>query len=89
MLNADSAPAEADGQQQRANDTEMKDSNGCDGKQKAERNAVITNPEALEDPNYTDEDAPPVEQIEADEGTARDLTGLFFLFQASSFQLAL
>lgn len=74
MLDADSAPAPAqtDGQQQRANDTGiMKDSNGWDGKLRVERNAVITNPEAVEDPDYSDEDAPPVEQIEADEGTCR------------------
>jgi hypothetical protein len=47
----------------------MKDSKGWDGKLRVDRHAVITNPEALEDPNYSDEDAPPVEEIEADEGT--------------------
>lgn len=34
-----------------------------------EPKAVITNPEALEDSDYSDPDAPPVEEIEADEGT--------------------
>ena len=45
----------------------MRDSKGWDGKLRVDR-AVITNPEAVEDPDYSDEDAPPVEQIEADEG---------------------
>ncbi|KAL9116147.1 MAG: hypothetical protein Q9227_000517 [Pyrenula ochraceoflavens] len=46
----------------------LKDSNGWDGKLRVERNAVIQNPEALSDPEYSDEDAPPVEEISADEG---------------------
>ena len=47
----------------------MKDSKGWDGKLRVDRAALVTNPEAGEDPdNYSDEDAPPVEQIEADEG---------------------
>ncbi|EEP81770.1 protein phosphatases PP1 regulatory subunit sds22 [Uncinocarpus reesii 1704] len=45
----------------------MKDSKGWDGKLRVERHAVLTNPEALEDPEYSDEDAPPAEEIEADE----------------------
>ena len=45
----------------------MRDSKGWDGKLRVDR-AVITNPEAVEDPDYSDEGAPPVEQIEADEG---------------------
>jgi hypothetical protein len=46
----------------------MKDSKGWDGKLRVEPKATITNPEALEDPDYSDEDAPPVEEINADEG---------------------
>ncbi|KAG2417009.1 protein phosphatases PP1 regulatory subunit sds22 [Aspergillus terreus] len=45
----------------------MKDSKGWDGKLRVEPRATITNPEALEDPEYSDSDAPPVEEIEADE----------------------
>ncbi|KMU77619.1 phosphatase 1 regulatory subunit 7 [Coccidioides immitis RMSCC 3703] len=45
----------------------MKDSKGWDGKLRVERHAVLTNPEALEDPDHSDEDALPVEEIEADE----------------------
>ncbi|OAX83360.1 hypothetical protein ACJ72_02271 [Emergomyces africanus] len=45
----------------------MKDGKGWDGKLRVERHAVLSNPEALENPDYSDEDAPPVEQIEADE----------------------
>lgn len=54
----------------------MKDRHGWDGKlrlddeSKDERRAVLTNPEALEDPDYSDEEAPPVEEIGADEGTS-------------------
>jgi protein phosphatase 1 regulatory subunit 7 len=47
-----------------------RDSKGWDGKLRIDRRAVITNPEALSDPDYSDEDAPPVDQIEADEGMA-------------------
>lgn len=46
----------------------MKNSEGWDGKMRVEPKAVITNPEALEDSDYSDPDAPPVEEIEADEG---------------------
>jgi len=50
----------------------MKNKEGWDGKMRIEPNepkAVITNPEALEDSDYSDPDAPPVDEIEADEGT--------------------
>ena len=53
-------------------DSQPRDSNGWDGKQRVERRAVISNPEALSDPDYSDEDAPPVEQIDADEGKSRE-----------------
>lgn len=46
----------------------MKDSKGWDGKLRVEPKATITNPEALEDPDYSDSDAPPAEEIDADEG---------------------
>jgi len=45
-----------------------RDSKGWDGKLRVDRRPVLANPEALSDPDYSDEDAPPVEQIEADEG---------------------
>lgn len=48
----------------------MVDKNGWDGKLRVGPRAVITNPEALSDPEYSDDDAPPVEQISADEGTS-------------------
>lgn len=43
---------------------------GWDGKLRlnSEKQAVLANPEALEDSDYEDEDAPPVDQIAADEG---------------------
>jgi len=43
---------------------------GWDGKLRVdkEKKAVLANPEALEDSDYSDEDAPPVDQIDADEG---------------------
>jgi hypothetical protein len=56
----------------------MKNSEGWDGKMRVEPKdpkeskepkAIITNPEALEDSDYSDPDAPPVDEIEADEGT--------------------
>ena len=45
-----------------------KDSTGWDGKLRVEKRAVLANPEALSDPEYSNEDAPPVEHIDADEG---------------------
>lgn len=50
------------------NGSSPKDSKGWDGKLRVDRKTTITNPEALSDPEYSDEDAPPVAQIEADEG---------------------
>ena len=47
----------------------MNDSQSGDDKTQINRHPVITNPELVEDADYSDEDAPPVEQIEADEGT--------------------
>lgn len=43
---------------------------GWDGKlrvDKSDKKAVLANPEALSDPDYSDEDAPPVDEIQADE----------------------
>jgi hypothetical protein len=48
--------------------TTMKNDHGWDGKLRVNHHPVITNPEAVEDPDYSDDDAPPVEEIEADEG---------------------
>ena len=50
------------------NSSTFQDSTGWDGKLRVGRRAVITNAEILSDPEYSDEDAPPVEQIVADEG---------------------
>ena len=41
---------------------------GWDGKLRVNKQAVLANPEALSDPEYSDEDAPRPEQINADEG---------------------
>jgi protein phosphatase 1 regulatory subunit 7 len=50
-----------------------RDSNGWDGKQRVgPKNAILANPEALSDPDYSDEDAPPVDQIKADEDLLED-----------------
>lgn len=51
----------------------MKNKEGWDGKLRVEPKAVITNPEALEDSDYSDPDAPPVEEIDADEGRSLKL----------------
>lgn len=57
----------SDGQQSRKTSGPTND-RGWDGKLRLERRAVIANPEALTDPEHSDEDAPPVEQIAADDG---------------------
>ena len=51
-----------------ANNTGLQDSKGWDGKLRVDRRAVVSNAEILSDPEHSDEDAPPVEQIVADEG---------------------
>lgn len=43
---------------------------GWDGKLRVNKQATLANPEALSDPDYSDEDAPPVDQIAADEGVS-------------------
>lgn len=58
------------------------DSKGWDGKLRVGKKAVLVNPEALSDPEYSDEDAPPIEQIEADEGM---LFGKFVVADAHQF----
>ena len=46
---------------------------GWDGKLRmTPRSAVLANPEALSDPDYSDPDAPPVDEIEADEDLLDD-----------------
>lgn len=47
----------------------LANSHGWDGKLRIEKRAILTNPEVLSDSEHSDEDAPPVEQIAADEGT--------------------
>ncbi|KPI44186.1 Protein phosphatase 1 regulatory subunit SDS22 [Cyphellophora attinorum] len=47
-------------------------SSGWDGKLRMPPKATITNPEALEDSDYSDPDAPPPEQIETDEDLLDD-----------------
>lgn len=46
----------------------LRNSQGWDGKLRKEKKAVVANAEILSDPEHSDEDAPPVEQIDADEG---------------------
>lgn len=46
----------------------MDDQSSQDAVLPLERKAVISNPHALSDPEYSDDDAPVVEQIAADEG---------------------
>ncbi len=59
--NAPNAPSPTNG-------SSLRDSKGWDGKLRLDKKAVITNAEVLSDPEYSDEDALPVEQISADEG---------------------
>ena len=53
----------------------LQSKSGWDGKLRVdkEKKAVLANPEVFSDPDYSDEDAPPVDQIEADEGK-REIT---------------
>jgi hypothetical protein len=57
-----------DGSKPHAGKGSITDSKGWDGKLRLDRKQVSSNPEGLSDPECSDEDAPPPEQIEADEG---------------------
>ena len=57
----------------------LQDGKGWDGKLRVNRRAVVTNAEMLSDPEYSDEDAPPVEQISADEGQLASAFSVFLL----------
>lgn len=50
------------------NRASLRDSQGWDGKLRLDKKAVVTNAEILSDPEYSDDEAPPVGQIAADEG---------------------
>ncbi|CAL8583517.1 protein phosphatase regulatory subunit Sds22 [Xanthoria parietina] len=54
------------------NGSALTDKNGWDGKLRVGKKAEIVNAEVLSDPDYSDEDAPPVEQILADEDILDD-----------------
>jgi len=52
----------------------LTNSQGWDGKLRmTPKSATLTNPEALSDPEYSDPEAPPVEQIDADEDLLDDV----------------
>ncbi|KAL9022887.1 MAG: hypothetical protein Q9180_008511, partial [Flavoplaca navasiana] len=55
-----------------SNGSTLTDKNGWDGKLRVGKKAEVVNAEALSDPDYSDEDAPPVEQIQADEDLLED-----------------
>ncbi|KAL8801003.1 MAG: hypothetical protein Q9200_007073, partial [Gallowayella weberi] len=50
------------------NGSALTDKNGWDGKLRVGKRAEVVNAEILSDPEYSDEEAPPVQQIQADEG---------------------
>ena len=56
------------------NGSSLRDSQGWDGKLRMDKKAMVSNAEILSDPEHSDEDAPPVEQIGADEGKRRPRT---------------
>lgn len=70
---------DAPGPNPTSNGTTPVNSKGWDGKLRVERKAVVTNAEVLSDPEYSDEDAPPVEQISADEGRLFSAFRVFLL----------
>lgn len=48
----------------------LRDRQGWDGKLRVDKKAVVINADVLSDLEYSDEDAPPVDSISADEGKA-------------------
>ena len=69
---------DAPGPKPTSNGTTPVNSKGWDGKLRVERKAVVTNADVLSDPEYSDEDAPPVEQISADEGRLFSAFHIYF-----------
>lgn len=64
----------------------LRDSKGWDGKLRVDRGALIQNPEAFSDPEYSDdENVLPGEEIGADEGISPH--PLWYLFLQSYFRL--
>jgi protein phosphatase 1 regulatory subunit 7 len=60
---------DAEGHDAAKGSTTPKSSSGWDGKLRVEKKLELVNPEALSDPEYSDEDQVlPGEQIDADEG---------------------
>ncbi|KAK1082632.1 protein phosphatase regulatory subunit Sds22 [Friedmanniomyces endolithicus] len=73
MSTKDTVPnAEPEGNGGSSKSSTPQSKSGWDGKLRVNKQATLANPEALSDPDYSDEDAPPVDQIEADE----DINGL-------------
>ncbi|KAL8822660.1 MAG: hypothetical protein Q9191_006605, partial [Dirinaria sp. TL-2023a] len=68
--NPESSQAAIDGgasPQPSTNGAIPRDSKGWDGKLRVGKKVEVTNAEILSDPDYSDEDAPPVEKIDADD----------------------
>lgn len=61
---------------------------GWDGKLRVNKQATLANPEALSDPEYSDEDAPPVDQIAADEGVYERYTTIMAESMLTMYRLA-
>ena len=49
-------------------DSPLRGTNGWDGKLRVDKKAVVASPDTFSEPDYSDQDAPPVEEIAADEG---------------------
>lgn len=65
-IQEENTPPAKDAEQHHAS---PRDSKGWDGKLRVERHPVMTNPEAISDPEYSDEEnVLPGDQIDADEG---------------------
>jgi hypothetical protein len=66
----------------------LRDSTGWDGKLRMPKNALLANPEALSDPEYSDDDhVVPGEEISADEGTISTMTCSAVVFGLQIAQL--
>ncbi|EME45158.1 hypothetical protein DOTSEDRAFT_71009 [Dothistroma septosporum NZE10] len=66
---ASPSPAQENGSHNHGNSTNgvARSSSGWDGKLRVNKQATLANPEALEDSDHSDEDAPPPDHIAADE----------------------
>lgn len=86
-MDAAQAPSTANDASPSTTASTLTDRNGWDGKLRVGKQADVPNSEAVSDPDNTDEDVLPVEQIEPDEGwiKTRQRTGAVLTLASQTY----